>query len=68
MTDFAEFPAHNLEATVSDGSPTADDQVEEVVREAARSPKLGLMLLSTKIQRAVGEHGQVVEFGEAPVP
>src|SRR5262249_42966442 len=29
MTDFAEFPAHNLEATVSDGSPTADDQVEE---------------------------------------
>jgi hypothetical protein len=33
----------------------AQDAIEEVLREAARSPKLGLMLLSTKIERAARE-------------
>ena len=33
----------------------AEDDIEEVLREAARSPKLGLMLLSAKIERAARE-------------
>jgi hypothetical protein len=41
-------------ATPGTGSPgVVDDAIEEVLREAARSPKLGLMLLSTKIERAI---------------
>jgi hypothetical protein len=33
----------------------AQDEIEEVLREAGRSPKLGLILLSTKIERAARE-------------
>jgi hypothetical protein len=51
-----------FEAAVTVGSRTADDEIEEVLREAARSPTLGLMLLSAKINRARREHGEVAEF------
>jgi hypothetical protein len=70
-------PAGNLSATegVGDrfkstatiGSSTADEQtaeeqIEEVLREAARSPKLALMLLSNKIRRANREHSKIMEY------
>jgi hypothetical protein len=44
-----------LEATGTVSPSIVDDAIEEVLREAARSPKLGLMLLSTKIERAIRE-------------
>ena len=44
-----------LEATGTVSPGVVDDAIEEVLREAARSPKLGLMLLSTKIERAIRE-------------
>ena len=36
----------------------AEDDIEEVLREAARSPKLGLMLLSAKMERAARRVGR----------
>lgn len=69
-TDAAEVKAElptisgELSASVGEIKPEAsgtvslsaiDDTIEEVLREAARSPKLGLMLLSTKIERAIRE-------------
>jgi hypothetical protein len=44
-----------IEATGTVRAGVVDDAIEEVLREAARSPKLGLMLLSTKIERAIRE-------------
>jgi hypothetical protein len=47
------------------GTLTADvaqDAVEEVLREAARSPRLGLMLLSAKIERAARELAENARF------
>jgi hypothetical protein len=41
------------EHTITLGPAPAEGEIEEVLREAARSPKLGLMLLSTKIERAI---------------
>jgi hypothetical protein len=41
------------EHTITVGPAQAQDEIEEVLREAARSPKLGLMLLSTKIEQAI---------------
>jgi hypothetical protein len=58
----AELPAGAMmEANAGlDGSgalsaEVAQDAVEEVLREASRSPRLGLMLLSAKIERAARE-------------
>jgi hypothetical protein len=44
---------HFYEHTITVGAPPAEDEIEEVLREASRSPRLGLMLLSAKIERAV---------------
>jgi hypothetical protein len=41
---------------------TADAEIEEVLREAARSPRMGLMLLSAKMERAARELASV--YGE----
>ena len=35
------------------GSEAAQDAIEEVLREASRSPRLGLMLVSAKMERAI---------------
>lgn len=45
----------HLEASGTVGPDMAQDDVEEVLREASRSPRLGLMLLSAKIERAARE-------------
>jgi hypothetical protein len=44
-----------FEHTITVGPAPAQDEIEEVLREAGRSPKLGLILLSTKIERAARE-------------
>jgi hypothetical protein len=44
------------------GEESIEDAIEEVLRKAARSPKLGLMLLSAKIQRALREHAHSLNF------
>jgi hypothetical protein len=38
--------------------PAAEDEIEEVLREAARSPRLGLMLLSSKMERAARQRAE----------
>jgi hypothetical protein len=43
------------EHTITVGPAPAEDEIEEVLREASRSPRLGLMLLSAKIERAARE-------------
>lgn len=43
------------EHTITVGAAPAENEIEEVLREAARSPKLGLMLLSSKVERAIRE-------------
>jgi hypothetical protein len=40
----------------------AEDAVEEVLREASRSPRLGLMLLSAKIERAARDLAENARF------
>ena len=45
----------HVEAEGSTGFTTADTEIEEVLREASRSPRLGLMLLSAKMERAARE-------------
>jgi hypothetical protein len=62
----AESGDGHSEATVMVGSRTAEAEIEEVLREATRSPKLGLMILSNKIERAFREHGQVVQYSPSP--
>jgi hypothetical protein len=47
---------------------SAQDAIEEVLREAARSPRLGLMLLSSKIERAARELGGLDVSRDRPVP
>jgi hypothetical protein len=47
----------HLEASGTVGPDIAQDAIEEVLREASRSPRLGLMLLSAKIERAARELG-----------
>jgi hypothetical protein len=42
--------------------PNAETEIEEVLREASRSPRLGLMLLSAKMERAARELAS--EFAE----
>ena len=37
---------------IEGGFRTAQDEIEEVIREASRSPRMGLMLLSAKMERA----------------
>jgi hypothetical protein len=46
-----------LEAT-STVRPRAEDDIEEVLREASRSPRLGLMLLSAKMERAARDNAE----------
>jgi hypothetical protein len=45
----------HLDATATVAADRAQDAIEEVLREAGRSPRLGLMLLSSKIERAARE-------------
>jgi hypothetical protein len=45
----------HFDATATVGPDLAQDAIEEVLREAGRSPRLGLMLLSSKIERAARE-------------
>ena len=44
--------ADRVEAAGTTGLAPAQDEIEEVLRETARSPRIGLMLLSAKIERA----------------
>jgi hypothetical protein len=48
----------------------AQDEIEEVLREAGRSPKLGLILLSTKMERAARELAadKGLDVSQRPVP
>ena len=39
----------------ADGLANAEEEIEEVLREASRSPRIGLMLLSAKMERAARE-------------
>jgi hypothetical protein len=43
------------EHTITVSPAPAENEIEEVLREASRSPRLGLMLLSAKIERAARE-------------
>jgi hypothetical protein len=45
----------HLDGTATVAADRAQDAIEEVLREAGRSPRLGLMLLSSKIERAARE-------------
>ncbi len=54
VTEAASASDH-FEATVTVGPAPTLDETEEVLREASRSPRLGLMLLSAKIERAARE-------------
>jgi uncharacterized protein YutE (UPF0331/DUF86 family) len=44
--------AHGAHAEGKKEIDAAQDEIEEVLREAARSPRIGLMLLSSKMDRA----------------
>ena len=50
-----------LEATAT-VVPAAEDEIEEVLREAGQSPRLGLMLLSSKMERAARELADDIEL------
>ncbi len=52
------------------GAEAVQDAIEEVLREASRSPRLGLMLLSAKIERAARELAADVglNVSRRPVP
>jgi hypothetical protein len=65
-----ENGSDRFEATGTAGRPSAEDDIEEVLRQAARSPKLGLMLLSTKIERAARELASItsLDVSRRPVP
>jgi len=54
---------NKLEGGATVGPDLGQDAIEEVLREAARSPKLGLMLLSTKIDRAARELVDEADIG-----
>jgi hypothetical protein len=54
-----------LDGSVTLSREVAQDAVEEVLREASRSPRLGLMLLAAKIERAAWE---LAETNRANVP
>ena len=43
------------EAAADAGLANAEEEIEEVLREASRSPRIGLMLLSAKMERAARE-------------
>jgi hypothetical protein len=64
----AEMPAGAMveaNAGLDDSTPSAEvaqDAIEEVLREASRSPRLGLMLLSAKIERAARDLAENVRF------
>jgi hypothetical protein len=51
----AESGRHEDRALSGQATVAEDAEVEEVLREAARSPKLGLMLLASKIERAAND-------------
>jgi hypothetical protein len=51
-TSSATAEGVGVEATGSISAGAVQDEIEEVLREATRSPRLGLMLLSAKIERA----------------
>jgi hypothetical protein len=46
------LPDQTIQATGAVRSASADDAIGEVLNEASRSPPLGLMLLSSKLERA----------------
>ena len=50
------------------GAEAAQDTIEEVLREASRSPRLGLMLLSAKMERAARDlaFGIGLDFSRRP--
>jgi uncharacterized protein YutE (UPF0331/DUF86 family) len=52
------------------GAEAVEDAIEEVLREASRSPRLGLMLLSAKIERAARELAAdlALDVSRRPVP
>ena len=49
---------------------SAQDAIEEVLREAGRSPRIGLMLLSAKIERAARDLASDIglDVSRRPVP
>jgi uncharacterized protein YutE (UPF0331/DUF86 family) len=51
----------HVEATGKTAIETAEAEIEEVLREASRSPRMGLMLLSAKMDRAARDLAS--EFG-----
>jgi hypothetical protein len=66
-TTMGEF---HLDATATVAVDRAQDAIEEVLREAGRSPRLGLMLLSSKIERAARDLAADtgLEISRRPVP
>jgi hypothetical protein len=59
-----EEAAENIEATA------AQDEIEEVLREASRSPRIGLILLSSKIEQSARAMAAEIGLGASrrPVP
>jgi hypothetical protein len=57
-----------LEATGTVGTAAAEDEIEEVLREASRSPRLGLMLLSAKMERAARERAEEARLNMQSAP
>ncbi len=60
----------HVEATGKTAFVAVEFEIEEVLREASRSPRIGLMLLSSKIERAARDLGVNVglDVSRRPVP
>jgi hypothetical protein len=54
-----------VEAAEDIGAKNVESEIEEVLREAARSPRIGLMLLSAKIERAARDFSADFGIGSA---
>lgn len=60
----------HVEATGKTAFIPIEAEIEEVLREASRSPRIGLMLLSAKIERAARDLASytVADIGSRPIP
>ena len=69
-TSSATAEGARVEAAENTGAGAAQDEIEEVLREASRSPRIGLMLLSAKIERAARDLATDIglDVSRRPVP
>jgi hypothetical protein len=68
-TSSATAEGAHAEAT-NTGASAAQGEIEEVLREASRSPRIGLMLLSAKMERAARDLATDIglDVSRRPVP